>query len=173
MIKKIFLSIFILASFFTVSFAEEGMLVPSVITAFESEMQAMGMKLSANDIYDVNNSSIKDAIIHFGGGCTAELVSGQGLILTNHHCGYSQIQSHSSLEKDYLKNGFWAKNNSEELQNSGLTATRMVRIDDVTASVFWDVNTSDDIATRLAKIKKKYFSVDCKCKNWESLRGRN
>ena len=154
MIKKIFLSIFILASFFTVSFAEEGMLVPSVITAFESEMQAMGMKLSANDIYDVNNSSIKDAIIHFGGGCTAELVSGQGLILTNHHCGYSQIQSHSSLEKDYLKNGFWAKTNSEELQNSGLTATRMVRIDDVTASVFWDVNTSDDIATRLAKIKK-------------------
>ena len=86
--------------------AEEGMLIPSVISAFESDMKAKGMKLNAKDIYDVNHSSLKDAIMHFGGGCTAELVSSKGLLLTNHHCGYSQIQSHSSLEKDYLKFGF-------------------------------------------------------------------
>ena len=115
--------------------AEEGMLIPSLIAAFESDMRAKGMRLSADDIYSVNKASIKDAILHFGGGCTAELVSNQGLLLTNHHCGYSQIQYHSSLEKDYLKNGFWAKNKSEELPNPGLTATRIVRIEDVTAAV--------------------------------------
>ncbi|HIP33067.1 MAG TPA: S46 family peptidase [Crocinitomicaceae bacterium] len=118
------------------SFAEEGMLIPSLISAFEDDMKAMGMKLSADDIYSVNHSSLKDAILHFGGGCTAELVSSQGLLLTNHHCGYSQIQSHSSLENDYLKYGFWAKNKSEEKKNPGLTAARVVRIQDVTASVF-------------------------------------
>src|SRR5690606_15370253 len=119
------------------STAEEGMLIPSLIGAFEDDMKAMGMKLSAQDIYDVNNSSLKDAIMHFGGGCTAELVSGQGLLLTNHHCGYSQIQSHSSLENDYLKYGFWAKNKSEELKNPGLTASRIVRIQDVTTSILF------------------------------------
>ena len=117
------------------SFAEEGMLIPSLIGAFEDDMKAMGMKLSADDIYSVNHSSLKDAILHFGGGCTAELVSSQGLLLTNHHCGYSQIQSHSSLENDYLKYGFWAKNKSEEKKNPGLTAARVVRIEDVTATV--------------------------------------
>src|SRR5690606_16301710 len=115
--------------------AEEGMLIPSLIKAFESDMQSFGMKLTAEEIYSVNKSSLKDAIIHFGGGCTAELVSNQGLLLTNHHCGYSQIQSHSSLEKDYLKNGFWAKTKAEELPNKGLTASRMVRIEDVTQAV--------------------------------------
>lgn len=119
------------------SFAEEGMLIPSLIKAFESDMHAMGMKLTAQEIYDVNNSSLKDAILHFGGGCTAELVSGEGLLLTNHHCGYSQIQSHSSLENNYLKNGFWAKNKKEELVNPGLTASRVVRIEDVTETVFF------------------------------------
>src|SRR3989338_3509554 len=120
----------------TRSLAEEGMLIPSLIQAFESDMKAMGMKLSAQDIYDVNHSSLKDAILHFGGGCTAELVSGQGLLLTNHHCGYSQIQSHSSLENDYLKYGFWAKSLKEEKVNPGLTASRVVRIQDVTKDVF-------------------------------------
>ena len=77
--------------------AEEGMLIPSLLAAFESDMKAKGMRLSADEIYSVNHSSLKDAIFQFGGGCTAELVSGKGLLLTNHHCGYSQIQSHSSL----------------------------------------------------------------------------
>lgn len=135
-------------------FGEEGMLIPSLISAFESDMKAKGMKLSAKDIYDVNNSSLKDAIMHFGGGCTAELVSGKGLLLTNHHCGYSQVQSHSTVDHDYLKNGFWAKSLTEELPNTGLTASRMVRIDDVTASVFFGINVSDDPLTRERAIKK-------------------
>ena len=115
--------------------AEEGMLIPTVLKAFEDDMQAMGMKLSAEDIYSVNHSSLKDAIMHFGGGCTAELVSNQGLLLTNHHCGYGQVQSHSSLENDYIKYGFWAKTQAEELTNQGLTATRIVRIEDVTKAI--------------------------------------
>ncbi len=135
--KKIVLLLFIAVSTVRFSIAEEGMLIPSLIAAFESDMQAMGMKLTAEQIYSVNNSSLKDAIIHFGGGCTAELVSSKGLLLTNHHCGYSQIQSHSSLEKDYLKNGFWAMNLGEELKNPGLTASRMVRIVDVTKDVLF------------------------------------
>lgn len=115
--------------------SEEGMLIPTVLGAFESDMQAMGMKLSAKDIFDVNNASIKDAIIHFGGGCTAEIVSKTGLIFTNHHCGFSQINYHSSIDNNILKNGFWAANYSEELPNEGLTAARMVRMEDVTDAV--------------------------------------
>ena len=115
--------------------ADEGMLIPSLIKAFESDMQAKGMKLTAEDIYSVNNASIKDAIFQFGGGCTSELVSKKGLLLTNHHCGYSQIQSHSSLENNYIENGFWAQNLSEELANPGLTAMRIVRIEDVTKKI--------------------------------------
>lgn len=131
-----FLQLFLfIAVFMAHSFAEEGMLIPSVIQAFESDMKAKGMKLSAEDIYSVNNSSLKDAILHFNGGCTAELVSDKGLLLTNHHCGYGQIQSHSSLEKDYLKYGFWAKNYSEELPNANLYAARMERIEDVTKTM--------------------------------------
>lgn len=135
MIKR-FISVltFVFTLFFAI--AEEGMLIPSMISAFEDDMQAMGMKLSAEDIYSINNASLKDAIFQFGGGCTAEVVSSKGLLLTNHHCGYSQIQSHSSLEHDYLKNGFWAKTMNDELANPGLTAMRIVRIEDVTKKVF-------------------------------------
>lgn len=135
--KRIFLIYTFLVQFIFISVAEEGMLIPSLLRAFESDMQAMGMKLTADEIYSVNHSSIKDAIIHFGGGCTAVLVSNQGLLLTNHHCGFSQIQAHSSIENDYLKYGFWAKNKSEELTNPGLIAARMVRIQDVTKEVLF------------------------------------
>jgi hypothetical protein len=130
------------------------MLIPSLISAFESDMKAKGMKLSADDIYSINKTSLKDAILQFGGGCTAEIVSKQGLLLTNHHCGYSYIQSHSSLEKDYLKNGFWAKNQAEELANPGLTAMRIVRIEDVTNAVFVGANSKNDQTTIQANIKK-------------------
>jgi hypothetical protein len=143
----------------SVSFAEEGMLIPSVIQAFESDMKAMGMKLSAKDIYSVNSSSLKDAVLHFGGGCTAELVSDRGLLLTNHHCGYSQIQSHSSLEKDYLKYGFWAKNYSEELPNPGLYAARMVRIDDVTQTVLFGVDESMTDEQKMIQMKKNVSTL--------------
>ena len=150
-LKSAFL--FIYLSVFVVR-AEEGMLIPSLIAAFESDMKAKGMKLSAADIYSVNSTSLKDAILQFGGGCTAELVSKQGLLLTNHHCGYSQIQSHSSLEKDYLKNGFWAKTKEEELPNPGLTALRIVRIEDVTQTVLAGASSKNDQATIQANIKK-------------------
>lgn len=150
--KFLQLALFILLTH-TISFAEEGMLIPSVIQAFESDMKAKGMKLTAQDIYDVNNSSLKDAVLHFGGGCTAELVSDKGLLLTNHHCGYSQIQSHSSLEKDYLKNGFWAKNYAEELLNPGLFVARMVRIDDVTETVNFGVRHDMSNEDKVAKMK--------------------
>jgi len=134
--------------------AEEGMLIPSLIAAFESDMKAKGMKLSAADIYSVNSTSIKDAILQFGGGCTAELVSNQGLLLTNHHCGYSQIQTHSSLENDYLKYGFWAKTKNEELTNPGLTALRIVRIEDVSQAVFSGTSSKNDLVKIQENIKK-------------------
>ena len=120
-------------------FAHEGMWIPSLLKALEGDMQSQGLKLSAEDIYSINRSSLKDAIVHFGGGCTAEVVSSTGLILTNHHCGYGQIQQHSSLQNNYLKNGFWAMSPEEELKNPGLTATFIVRIEDVTAKVNKDV----------------------------------
>jgi len=113
--------------------AHEGMWVPSTLAKLViDDMHDAGLKLSAEEIYSINQSSLKDAIVLFGGGCTAEVISDEGLILTNHHCGYSQIQSHSSLENDYLKNGYWAMDRSEELTNPGLTATFVERIEDVT-----------------------------------------
>ena len=112
--------------------ATEGMWIPALLKAVEGDMQDMGLKLTAEDIYSINRSSLKDAIVQFGGGCTASVISDQGLLLTNHHCGYGQIQSHSSLERDILKDGFWAMSKEEELINPGLTAMFIVRIEDVT-----------------------------------------
>jgi len=117
-----------------------GMWIPSLLEGMnEEEMQSLGSKLTASDIYDINQSSLKDAIGHFNGGCTSEVISPKGLILTNHHCGYSQIQSHSSLENDLTKNGFWAMNYSEELPNEGLFIEFIVRIEDVTTKVLQGV----------------------------------
>jgi len=149
--KKLFFFLALIFIFSKSLRADEGMLIPSLIAAFESDMKAKGMKLSAEDIYSVNKASLKDAILQFGGGCTAELVSDQGLILTNHHCGYSQIQSHSSLENDYLKYGFWAKTNADELQNQGLTAVRIVRIEDVTKLILGSGKTEEASIQALIK----------------------
>ncbi len=122
-----------------------GMWIPSLLEGMnEREMQLLGSKMTAKDIYDVNNSSLKDAIAHFGGGCTSEIISPKGLLLTNHHCGYGVIQSHSSLEHDYLKNGFWAMSLEEELPNESLSATFITRIDDVTVEVFAGVTEDMD-----------------------------
>ncbi|MCB0759975.1 MAG: S46 family peptidase [Flavobacteriales bacterium] len=128
------------------TWAKEGMWIPTLLKVVEGDMQSMGLELSAEDIYSINHSSLKDAIVHFGGGCTAEIISSQGLLLTNHHCGFSQIQSHSSLEHDYLKNGFWAMKRSEELPNPGLTATLIVRIEDVTSLMMKGVKAEMDLA---------------------------
>ena len=115
--------------------ADEGMWLPALISQRIEDMQAKGFKLSAEDIYSVNQASLKDAVVLFGSGCTGELVSDEGLLFTNHHCGYSYIQKHSSVEHDYLKDGFWALNRSQELPNPGLTVRFLERMEDVTALV--------------------------------------
>ena len=138
------------------SWAHEGMWIPSLLKIVEGDMQAEGLKLSAEDICSINHSSLKDAIVHFGGGCTAEIVSNKGLILTNHHCGLSQVQSHSSLAHDYIKDGFWAMNMSEELKNPGLTATLIVRIEDVTERVNEGITADMDDRT---VFKKQYENM--------------
>jgi hypothetical protein len=122
--------------------AGEGMWLPFLLKALnEAEMKSMGMKMSAEDIYSINRGSLKDAVVHFGGFCTAEVISDQGLILTNHHCGYDAIQAHSTLEKNYLTDGFWASKLDEELPNPGLFATFIVSIEDVTPKIFQGVTT--------------------------------
>ena len=116
--------------------ADEGMwLLPLLNQLNIKQMKQEGLKLSAEDIYSINNSSLKDAIVIFGGGCTGEIISEQGLILTNHHCGYGSIQKHSTPEHDYLKDGFWAKTLEEEIPTPGLSVTFLVRIEDVTDKV--------------------------------------
>ena len=112
--------------------ADEGMWLPSLISQRISDMQQKGFRLDAEDIYSINEASLKDAVVLFGRGCTGELVSPEGLLLTNHHCGYSQIQQHSSVEHDYLKDGFWAMSREEELPNKGLSVSFLERMEDVT-----------------------------------------
>ena len=139
--------VLLLIPFFGV--AKEGMWLPFLLKQLnESEMQSMGMKLSAEDIYSVNQSSLKDAVLIFGGGCTGEVISDQGLILTNHHCGYGQIQSHSTVENDYLTDGFWAMSRADELPNPGLTVTFVVSMTDVTDSVLAAIPAGADEAGR-------------------------
>lgn len=127
---------FILVLLSLISRADEGMWLPIFLSQLnEKEMQGMGLKITAEDIYSINKSSLKDAIVLFGGGCTGELVSNQGLLLTNHHCGYGNIQKHSSLQNDYLTNGFWAQSFAEELPNPGLSVTFLISMEDVTNKI--------------------------------------
>lgn len=119
----------------TTASADEGMWLPSLISERIGDMQSKGFRLSAEDIYSVNQASLKDAVVLFGRGCTGEVVSAEGLLLTNHHCGYSQIQKHSSVEHDYLRDGFWALTRNEELPNKGLTVSFLERMEDVTSRV--------------------------------------
>lgn len=144
MFKKSLLLIIVLSvcSFF-IAKADEGMWLPQLLEAVnEKRMKSLGMKISAKDIYSINKGSLKDAVLIFGGGCTGEVISDKGLVLTNHHCGYGNIQRHSTIDKNYLRDGFWARNYAEELPNAGLTVTFIVRIDDVTKKVLSGVNAS-------------------------------
>jgi hypothetical protein len=135
--------------------ADEGMWLPIFIERLNyTDMQEKGLKLTAEEIYSVNNSSLKDAIIIFGRGCTGEIVSDKGLVFTNHHCGYGQIQSHSTVEHDYLTDGFWAMSHDEELTNPGLTATFLIRIEDVTEKVRAVINDGMTEEERNAEIRK-------------------
>ena len=130
--KKTMLTLLI-GLFVSVAFADEGMWMLHLLKQQKlAEMQAMGLKLQDTDIYDPTGNSLKDAVVQFGRGCTGEVISSQGLVLTNHHCGYGQIQSHSTLENNYLETGFWAMSKAEELPNPGLTVTFIEKIEDVT-----------------------------------------
>lgn len=132
--RQLLLLFFIVLTYFSI--AGEGMWLPFLLKSLnEAEMKSMGMKMNAEDIYSVNQGSLKDAVVHFGGFCTGEVISDQGLILTNHHCGYDVIQSHSTIEKNYLTDGFWASRQSEEKPNPGLFATFIVRIEDVSDKI--------------------------------------
>ncbi len=134
--------------------ATEGMWIPSMIKSLVSDdMAAMGMKISAEELYAINQSSVKDAVVHFNGGCTSVLVSDKGLLLTNHHCGYSRIQAHSSLENNYLKDGFWAANHDAELENPDMTATIIKEIRDVTSEILKDLPADATEVERAAMIK--------------------
>ncbi len=133
--------------------ADEGMWLPVLIKELNiNKMQELGFVLTAEEIYSVNHSSLKDAIPIFGGGCTSEIISGQGLLMTNMHCGYRQVQSHSSLEHDYLKNGFWAMSREEELPCPGLSVTFLVRMEDVTQEVLKGITEDMDEEEQLEKI---------------------
>jgi hypothetical protein len=140
-------------------FADEGMWLPLLLKKKEADMQKNGMRISAEDIYNVNNASLKDAVMLFGTGCTGEFVSNQGLLLTNHHCGYSFIVSHSTVERDYLTNGFWAMNREEELPCKGLTITRLVYMEDVTQSVLNGVADNMSETERQKLIEKNIAQV--------------
>jgi hypothetical protein len=149
--------VFVLGLFFTFSSrADEGLWLPINITqTIYGQMQKLGVQLTAEQIYSVNTSSIKDAIVSFGGFCTGEIVSRQGLLLTNHHCAESSIQSHSSVETDYLKNGFWAQTWEDELPNPGLYARFLVRMEDVTKKVLADVKDEMSESQRRNVIQSK------------------
>ena len=151
--KRLALLITIILTFsFGLVRAGEGMWIPMLLQYNEKEMQEMGMKITADDIYSINHSSLKDAIVLFGGGCTGEIVSDQGLLLTNHHCGYDYIQKHSSVEHDYLTNGFWAMNRGEELPCPGLSVIFLREMRDVTAQVLEGVTDDMTEADRQAKV---------------------
>lgn len=145
------------------SFAGEGMWLPQLLKALnEGEMQSMGMKLSAEDIYSVNKGSLKDAIAHFGGFCTSEVISEQGLLLTNHHCGYGQIQSHSSIDNNLLKNGFWAKSFKDELPNTDLFARFILRIEDVSTLALNGVKDSMSPSEKQSQVDKNINAFKAK-----------
>ena len=143
------------------AFAQQGgMWIPSLLKGGnEKEMKALGMKISTDDIYSVNNSSLKDAVPHFDGGCTAEMISPKGLLLTNHHCGYDNIQSHSTVEHDYLTDGFWAYKMEDELPNKDLTVTFIIKIEDVTAKIFEGVLNLPSESDKQKKIQQNIAAL--------------
>ena len=147
-----------------------GMWIPSLLQGMnEKEMKNLGMKMSVKDIYDVNKSSLKDAVPHFNGGCTSEVISPKGLILTNHHCGFDQIQNHSSVDHDYLTDGFWAYKMEDELPNENLVVTFIVRIEDVTTKVLEGTQNMTSEAEKQRKIQDNItvLSNSLPKENWQ------
>jgi hypothetical protein len=162
--RKIFCLLF--APF--VALADEGMWMPQLIEALNlKDMKKNGLRLTAKQIYDINKASMKDAVAIFGGGCTSEVISEKGLVLTNHHCGFSAIASLSTVEKDYLKNGYFAKNSSEELPCKGLSVTFIKRIEDVTSRVLEGTKdlSSEKTVDSLIQAHVKQIETDAKKNN--------
>ena len=164
---KRFLFIFILLSNYLflnlTSYADEGMWLPMLIKRLnQADMQKMGLQLTVEELYSVNNSSMKDAIVNFGNFCTGEVISKEGLVLTNHHCGFDAIQSHSSVQNDYLTNGFWAMSREEEKPTPGLTVTFLIRMEDVTASVLEVLAPGMTADARETAIEKVIASLEKK-----------
>ena len=166
MIKQILtlvISFFLLVS--NVTRADEGMWLPLLLKQLnEADMQKIGLKLTADDIYNINKSSMKDAIVHFGGFCTGEMISGDGLILTNHHCGFDAIQTHSSVENDYITKGFWAMSRDQELPNPGLYVRFLVRIEDVTAQVKSMLPDTTAESARQGELQKIFAKISKEAK---------
>ncbi len=160
--KKTIVTLLLLLLSMPAVWADEGMWIPMLLGRNEAAMQRAGMHITAQDIYDVNNASLKDAVLLFGSGCTGEFVSHEGLVLTNHHCGYSFIVKHSTVEHDYLTNGFWAMNRSEEIPCPGLTVTRLVRMEDVTAQVLEGVTDETLEQDRERIVEKNIATVTAK-----------
>ena len=157
--KRIFLFATFLLSFLQVR-ADEGMWLLMLIKRLNSvDMEKEGLRLTPEEIYSVNNSSLKDAIVQFGGGCTAEIVSDQGLLFTNHHCGYGNIAALSTPEKDYLTNGFWAMKKTDEIPAKGLSVRFMVRMDDVSARINAKLNNSMTSEERKKIIDEEYKAI--------------
>ena len=165
-----FLKLFLLLFVIQTQAQQGGMWIPSLLKGMnETEMKNLGMKMSVKEIYDVNQSSLKDAVPHFNGGCTSEVISPKGLILTNHHCGYSQIQSHSTVDHDYLTDGFWAYKMEDELPNEGLTVTFIVKIEDVTAAVLNGTAMLTSEAEKQKKIQENISALSNSLpkENWQ------
>ncbi len=157
--KKLFLCL-LLATFILPVRANEGMWFLMHIERLNYvDMQKMGLQLTPEEIYSINNQSLKDAIVQFGGGCTAEIISNQGLVLTNHHCGYGTIAELSTEENDYLNNGFWAKNNEEELKPENLSVRFFVRMDDVSERMLAQVNDQMTEDEREAALNKEMAKI--------------
>ena len=157
--KKTLFTLILLAGLITGLKAEnppdEGMWLPMFVERLNYvDMQKMGLKLTPQEIYDINHSSLKDAIVNLGGFCTAEVVSNQGLLFTNHHCSYDAIQKHSSIDHDYLTDGFWARSLEEELPNEGLTVSFLVKMDDVTSRVLEKVSPEMSESERSSAVGK-------------------
>lgn len=155
--------------FATATKADEGMWLPQLLeTLNEKRMQSLGMKMKASDIYSINKGSLKDAIVSFGGFCTGEIISDKGLVLTNHHCGFDAIQNHSTVDHNYIRDGFWAKTNGEELPNTGLFVTFIVRIDDVTKQMLKGVDENMQENLRQSQIDKNSKTVLANVKKEET-----
>jgi hypothetical protein len=154
--KQLYLLLFSCLFVIRFAIADEGMWIPSLLGEQKlDDMRKKGLKLTAEDIYSINQASLKDAIVLFGRGCTGAIVSDEGLLLTNHHCGYGSIQRHSSIEHDYLTDGFWAMSREEELSNAGLTVTLLVRMEDVTDQIMEVIKEGMSEAERQKAIEEK------------------